>query len=341
MIVFYIIIALLVFGFLIFIHELGHFLFAKRFGVAINEFSIGMGPKIFSKIGKDGVTYSLRAFPIGGYVAMVGEEEESDNPNAFCKKAAWKRFIIVVAGAIMNLLIGFLIMTILTLSSPRFGGTTIGRFEENSLSSESGLMVDDEIIKINNKNVHVANELSYRIMHSGSEPVSVTLIRDGNKLTIDGVIFPQIESQGISFGEMDFLVYEEPKTFSTIVKNSFYSCKLTVSMVWDSLTDLISGKYGFEHVSGPVGVTGAITDAAKTGTYNLFFVVVIIAVNLGIFNLLPIPALDGGTLVFLLIEMIFRKPVPKKIEEGLKMTGFALLMLLVLIVTLKDVINLF
>ena len=341
MIVLYILIAILVFGFLIFIHELGHFIFAKKFGVTITEFSLGMGPKLISKKGKDGVEYALRALPLGGFVAMVGEEEDSEDPNAFNKKPAWQRFIIVIAGAIMNLLVGIIIMVILTISTKRFGGTTIAEFLDGATSSTSGLMVNDEIIEINGYNVHTANDLSYEIMRNGYEPVNVTVIRNGQEITISDVKFPQISSQGVAFGNMDFKIYEEPKGFGVVCKNAYYSCYSTVKMIWDSLFDLMSGRYGIEAVSGPIGVTGAITDAAKTSAYSLFYMVVVISINLGIFNLLPIPALDGGTLVFLLIEMIFKKPIPRKVENILKLTGFALLMLLVVFVTFKDVFGLF
>ena len=340
MIILYILLAILVFGFLIFIHELGHFMWAKKFGVTITEFSLGMGPKILSKKCSDGVEYALRALPIGGFVAMVGEEEDSDDPNAFNKKPAWQRFIIVIFGALMNIFVGIVIMTILTLCTAHFGSTTVAEFSDKATSNSSGLMINDVITEINGVNVHTANDLSYEIMRCGYQPVSVTLIRDGSEITIDNVEFPQISSQGIAFGSMDFKVFEDTKSFSVICKNAFYSCTSTVKMIWDSLYDLISGRYGIEAVSGPVGVTGAITDAAKTGTYSLFYLVVIITMNLGIFNLLPIPALDGGTLLFLIIEMIFKKPIPRKIENALKLTGFALLMLLIVFVTFKDILSL-
>ena len=341
MIFLYILIAILVFGFLIFIHEFGHFIFAKLFGVTITEFSLGMGPKLISKKGKDGVDYSLRAFPIGGFVAMVGEEEDSDDPDAFNKKPAWQRFIIVVAGAVMNLLVGIIIMVILTLCTDRFGGTTVAEFVDGSTSNKTGLQVNDEIVEINGYNVHTANDLSYEIMHNGYKPVNVTVIRNGKEITIADVIFPQISSQGVAFGSMDFKIFEEPKTFGVICKNAFYSCTSTVKMIWDSLFDLLSGRYGVEAVSGPVGVTGAITNAAKTSAYSLFYLVVVISMNLGIFNLLPIPALDGGTLLFTLIEMIFRKPIPKNVENALKLSGFAILMLFVIFVTFKDIFGIF
>lgn len=340
MTIFYVLIAILVFGLLIFIHELGHFLFAKKFGVAITEFSLGMGPKLFSKTGKDGIAYSIRAFPIGGFVSMVGETDESDNPNAFNKKPAYQRFIITIAGAVMNLLLGLIVMFILTTTNSVFGTTKIGEFSKDATSNQA-LMLEDEIIKVGNTRVHTSSELSYEIMRKGYEPISITVIRDGNKITLDNVVFPQISSDGIVFGSIDFLVYGEDRTFSTIIKNSYYSSKSTIKMIWDSLYDLITGRYGMEQVSGPIGVTGAITNAAKTSTYSLFYLVVVISMNLGIFNLLPIPALDGGSLLLIIIEMIIRRPIPQKIDYGIKAIGFLLLMGFAVLVTFKDIIFLF
>ncbi|MBQ7760783.1 MAG: site-2 protease family protein [Clostridia bacterium] len=336
----YVILALLVFGFMILVHELGHFLFAKLFKVEINEFSIGMGPKLFSKKGRDNVQYSLRLFPIGGYVAMEGEGEESDNPNAFYKKPAWQRFVIVIAGAFVNLLVGSLIMTILTLSSPYYGTTIIAEFSENSVSEACGLEVGDEIIKVGNVRVHTYDELSYEIMRNGYAPVDITFVRKGEEYTKE-VTFDTSISEGISFGKMDFKVLGERKSFSSVCKNAFYSTKSAIKMVWDSLIDLIIGRYGFEHVSGPIGVTGAISQAAQISPYSFFYMIVIISMNLGVFNLLPIPALDGGTLVFLIYEMIFKKPVPRKFESISKAITMVLLLLLVIVVTFKDIVNLF
>ncbi len=338
--VLYILLALLVFGFMILFHELGHFLFAKLFKVEINEFSIGMGPKLFSKKGKDGVQYSLRLFPIGGYVAMEGEGEESENPNAFYKKPAWQRFIIVIAGALVNLLVGALIMTILTISSPYYGTTIIAEFKENSVSQEYGLEVGDEIIKVGNTKVHTYDELSYEIMRIGYEPVDITFIRDG-EVYIKEITFNTTTSEGIFIGKMDFIVLGEGRSFSSVCKNAFYSTKSAIKLVWDSLIDLVVGRYGFEHLSGPIGVTGAISQAAQISPYSFFYMIVIISMNLGVFNLLPIPALDGGTLVFLIYEMIFRKPVPRKFESISKAITMVLLLLLVMVVTFKDIINLF
>ena len=178
-------------------------------------------------------------------------------------------------------------------------------------------------------------------MRKGFEPITLTVIRNGEEIVLNNVEFPKISSDGIVFGSMDFLVYGENRSFLTIVKNSYYSCKSTIKMIWDSLFDLISGRYGMEQVSGPIGVTGAITNAAKTSTYSLFYLIVVISMNLGIFNLLPIPALDGGSLLLLLIEMVVRKPIPQKIEYGIKAVGFVLLMTFAAIISFKDIIFLF
>jgi regulator of sigma E protease len=341
MIVLYIIIAIFVFGFMIFVHELGHFLFAKKFNVAINEFSIGMGPKIFSKKGKDGIDYSLRALPIGGYVAMEGEDEESNNPLAFNKKPAWQRFIIVIAGAMMNIIISVLILAIITACTPRFGTTVIYKFQDNATSDDSGLRINDEIIEIDGVNVHTSGELSYEIMRRGYRPVSVTVIRDGEEIVIDNIVFPGVTSDGVLFGSPDFYVFGEDRSFGSVIKNTFYTSKSTIKMTWDSLYDLFSGRYGIEQLSGPVGITGAITDAAKTSAESLFYLVAVIGINLGIFNLLPIPALDGGTLLLTLIEMITKKKLPRNIEMGIRTAGFMLLMLLAVVILFKDVIFLF
>jgi regulator of sigma E protease len=231
-------------------------------------------------------------------------------------------------------------MFILTTTNSVFGTTKIGEFSKDATSNQA-LMLEDEIIKVGNTRVHTSSELSYEIMRKGYEPISITVIRDGNKITLDNVVFPQISSDGIVFGSIDFLVYGEDRTFSTIIKNSYYSSKSTIKMIWDSLYDLITGRYGMEQVSGPIGVTGAITNAAKTSTYSLFYLVVVISMNLGIFNLLPIPALDGGSLLLIIIEMIIRRPIPQKIDYGIKAIGFLLLMGFAVLVTFKDIIFLF
>lgn len=340
----YIIIAILIFGLLIFIHEGGHFLFARLFKVTVNEFSIGMGPKLVSKKSKkSGISYSLRAFPIGGFVSMAGEDEESDDPNALNKKPVWQRMIIVAAGGVVNLVAGILVMFILVFSSTSMGlgSTTVAEFRDGALSQNCGLKAGDTIVEVEGRNVHIADELVYEIMRLGIEPVDLTVVRDGEKTVIEDVEFPQISEQGVAFGDADFYVYGQERTFTNLVKHSFYRSTYTVRMIWESLYDLVTGRYGIEAVSGPVGVTEALTEAAQTGSYNFIYLVVVISMNLGVMNLLPLPALDGGRLVFLLIEAVRRKPINPKVEGVIHTAGLALLMLLMIFICVKDVIKLF
>lgn len=340
-----ILVAVLVFGFLIFIHELGHYIFARIFKVKINEFSIGMGPRLLwytSK--KTGIKYSLAMLPIGGYVAMEGESEESADLNSFDKKPAWQRFIITIAGASVNIIFGFLAMILLT-SMINIGGTTVADFipQESTgyeISTEGELMAGDKIIAIDGKRVRIADELSYEIMRRGYEPVDVTLIRGGEEITVIDVVFPTETNAGASFGMMDFRVYATEKNFGSVMSYSWSKSCLIVRMCWESIFDLISGRYGFSAVSGPVGISSAIGDAARAGFESLLYIVVLISINLGIMNLLPIPALDGGRMLTILVEMVTRKRIPPKVEGIINAVGLILLLGLSFVVMIKDVIQL-
>ena len=335
-----VVIAVLVFGFLIFIHEFGHFITARIFKVKINEFSIGMGPSLLwydSK--KSGIRYKIAMFPIGGYVAMAGEDDESDDPNSFDKKPAWQRFIITFAGAFVNIVFGFLVMIIVT-SMMNIGTTKVHSFLEGSSSNEA-IMVGDEILEVEGKRVKIADELAYEIMRRGNEPVDILVLRDGKELLLPDVNFPKSEEQGQVFGTLDFRVRGiEDKSFGDVMSYSFSKSWLMLRMCWESIIDLITGRYSFAAVSGPVGISGAIGDAAASGLVPLLNIVVIISINLGFMNLLPIPALDGGRLVTVLIEMITRKRFPKKVEGLINSVGLMLLLLLSFVIMIKDVIGL-
>ena len=340
MIVLYIFLAILAFGMMIFFHELGHFAFAKIFKVAITEFSIGMGPKIISKKGKDGVSYSLRLFPIGGFVAMTGEDEESDDPNAFNKKPAYQRFIIVVAGATMNILIAVVIVFFLTLTTQKFGTTIVHQIDE-AWGAENELMAGDEITKVGNISVKTADDLSYQIIYNGNKPVDLTVIRDGKEILLENVEFPTVVQEGgVTLGTITFSVKGQEPTLGLVLKHTFRNSVSTVRMIWDSLAGLLSGRFGFNQLSGPIGVTGAMVEVAEYGAREFFYLVAVISMNLGVFNLLPIPALDGGTLLFTGIEMVFKKRIPVKVEQYIKLVGLALLLTLVVVVSIKDVITL-
>ncbi|MBQ8577568.1 MAG: RIP metalloprotease RseP [Clostridia bacterium] len=339
MTVLYILLAVLMFGFLIFIHEFGHYTAARIFKVSVKEFAIGMGPKLFSRVSeKTDIRYSLRALPIGGYVAMVGEDEESDDPNALNRKPVWQRMIITAAGAFMNLVLGFLIMTCLVVSSDALGGTVIADFFDGATSSSYGLQVEDKIVKIDSIRVHTATDLVYTIMHDARDPVDVTVIRDGKTVVLADVQFPHYTEAGHVYGDRDFYVYAVEKNIYNVAKQSFWQSVNTVRMIWDSLIDLVFGdEYTVEDLSGPVGVTQAISEAASVGVYNFFYMFVFISVNLGIFNLLPLPALDGGRLFFQVIELIRRKPISPRFEGYVHFVGILLLMLLMVVVTFQDI----
>ena len=348
----YVLLALLVFGVLVLIHEGGHFFFARLFKVTIEEFAIGMGPKLVSrKSKKSGITYSWRLFPIGGFVAMVGEDGESDDPNAFSKKPVWQRMIITAAGATVNLLAGFIAMMILVAATSTFGGTTVAEFipeetmtelgYEYHSSEEAGLRVGDTIIAVNGSRVRILEELNYEIVHAGDEPLTLTVERDGETIVLENVAVPRIEEQGVLFGMRDFWVKTQEKTFVTVVQHGFFRSTSTVKMIWESLGDLIRGRYGLKAVSGPVGVTKTMAEAAKSGAGDFIYIAIIISINLGIMNLLPIPALDGGRLLFQFIELIFRRPVPRKVEGYIHTAGIIILLAFMAFISLKDVIGLF
>ena len=333
----YILIALLVFGLLIFIHELGHFLCARACGVGIKEFAIGMGPKLFSWNSKKYSTvYCVRLLPIGGYVSMVGEDEASDQPNSFNNQKLWKRISIVLAGPVMNILLGFLLMFALVISQKTLLGTTIRTFDSAALSSEV-LCVDDKIIKVGSTRVYTFNDIVYEVMHNGNKPIDVTVIRDGKETVVEDVNFPIYVEKGVEFGKYDFLPYAEKETPSNYLKHALARSVSTVKMVLDSVVDLAKGRYGVEAISGPVGVTEVIVEAAQNSVYSLMSIVIVISINLGVFNLIPFPALDGGRLAFLLIEGITRKPIKKEVEGYVNFVGIIILLAFMAFIIVKDV----
>lgn len=336
-----IVIAILIFGLLILIHEGGHFLFARIFRVTVYEFAIGMGPKVLSHTSKKtGIAYSLRLLPFGGFVSMAGEDEDCDDENAFCKKPVWQRMIITAAGAAMNLLVGILVMGILVASAKNLPSTVVYQFMEDSTSAQYGLMEDDRITAVEGTAVHTANELVYEVMRKGVEPIDITVRRGGKTVVLYDVAFPTITESGETFGNIDFYVYSETKTPLTVLKHGFFRSLSTIKMIWESLYDLITGRYGMNAVGGPVAVTEAMSEAASEGIADLVYLSVVISMNLGIMNLLPLPALDGGRLMFQLIEAIFRRPVPRHIEAYVHFGGIVVLMALMALITFKDIVGL-
>lgn len=340
MIFLYFLLTIFLLGILILVHEGGHFLIARANGIKVEEFAIGMGPKILTRVSKkSGIRYSLRLFPIGGFVSMAGEDEESDNPDAFCNKSVWRRMLTILAGPLTNILIGIICMLILVCGSENLASTTVEQFRDGSVSS-SWLKEGDRITSVGGVPVHTGNELVYEIMNSGYEPVKVTVVRDGEKLTLEGVEFPTFTDSGATFGEADFIPYAEAKNFGNIIKHSFFRSLSTIKMIWDSLVDMISGRYGLEAVSGPIGITETVGEVAKQGGMNLLYLFVVLAMNLGVVNLLPVPALDGGRFVFLLIEGIIGRPINRKVEAYVNAAGLFILLALMVLIGFKDIFTL-
>jgi len=336
----YILLMLLVFGVMIFIHEFGHFFTARLCGVSVKEFAIGMGPTLFSWRSKKYETkYGLRLLPIGGFVSMVGEDEESEDANAFCNKKIPQRMLIVVAGAVMNLLLGFILMTFIVFSQEALPSNVIAAFDENAISQQQ-LQIGDEVIKVGNARVHTGEELVYEVMNKGYEPIDLTVIRNDEKLVLKGVQFGTFSESGATFGSYDFKVKAENKNFGTLIKHTFFRSVSTVKMVYDSLFGLLSGRFGIEAVSGPVGVVEVVGDAAKMGFGNLIYIVAVLTINLGVFNMLPFPALDGGRFLFLIIEAIRRKPINKNIESYINFAGIVILFAFMIFITCKDILKL-
>ena len=339
----YILLSIFVFGFLIFIHEFGHFICARKCGVEVKEFAIGMGPKIFSWSSEKYKTrYSIRLLPIGGYVSMLGEDEESDSENAFNNKSVWKRLLIVVAGPAMNLALGFIVMTIMVgMIGTLYSNTIYYKDESVAVSHSYGLENGDTIIKVGSTKVHTWHEVDYEIMNNGYEPLDITVKRGNEIIKLENVVFPTVKSGDILFGNTDFLPMTEEFNTMGLLKHSFYRSLSTVKMVVDSFVDLIKGRYGIESMSGPVGITQTIGNVASLGLNYFLHIFVIITINLGVFNLFPIPALDGGRLLFLIIEAIIGRPLNRKIEGIVHFVGLVLMLGLAIIVTFNDILRLF
>ena len=340
-ILFYIVIMALVFGVMIFIHEAGHFFTARACGITVKEFAIGMGPKLFSWTSKKhGTVHSIRILPIGGYVSMEGEDEDSADENAFCNKPVWKRMLVVAAGPFMNIVLGVLLTLIVVLSQGPIGSTVIAEFNENAMSSQK-LAVGDERVKVDGTFVFTGNEVMYEIMNQGYEPIDIVVKRNGEKITVEDVTFGILTEQGVSFGDMDFKVMREEKNFLNVIKQTATRSVSTVKMVYDSLLGMLTGRFGLDAVSGPVGVAQTVGDAAKTDFVGFLYIGAILTMNLGVFNFIPFPALDGGRFILLLVEAIRKKPIDKKIEGYINAAGLIVLFGFMILVTCKDIFNLF
>ena len=342
-----VIIGVLLFELIILLHEGGHFVSAKLSGVKVNEFALGMGPKLFS-FQKGETTYSLRLFPIGGFCAMEGEDGDSDDERAFVNKAVWKRMIIVLAGAFMNIVLGLILVMVTLIPEPAFPSLEITKFVEGSSTSEK-LKLDDRILSINGYNTETWMDMSFALGTAKDNDFTFEVERNGEKYSLEHVVFPiSKDSSGNDRIALDFKVAPIENNFGNLIVQTWKQTVSTLRMVWGSLIGLLTGQFGINDISGPVGMASATTTVASEALKKSFGdsvlsivnIMAIITLNLGIVNLLPLPALDGGRFVFLLIEAIMRKPVKREVEGWIHAGGMILLLVFMFVITIKDVFQL-
>ena len=346
-----VIFAILIFSFLIFVHELGHFISAKASGVQVNEFSMFMGPVIWKKT-KGETTYSLRCIPIGGFCAMEGEDEETDNPRAFRKAKWWKQLIILVAGSAMNFIAGVLIMVIVFMPAKRFIVPTIAEVEQGSLvGGVNGFQAGDTVLEIDGEKIYVQSDFGTILSLNPGDVHDIVLERNGEKVVLNDfemkkTIFPGEEAP--RYG-LDFMA--KKATFGSRLSYAWKNVLNAGRIVRLSLQMLFSGEAGIADMSGPVGIIGQMSDVAdksetKTDAFlNMLYFGGFIAINLAIMNMLPIPALDGGRVLALLITTaivkITKKPVNPKVEGYIHGAGMILLLLFMAVIMFKDIFTIF
>ena len=344
----YILLAILIFGLLIIVHELGHFIAAKSLGVKVNEFSVCMGPPIVQKTFGE-TTYSLRCIPIGGFCAMEGEDEASENPRAFTSAKWWKRLIILAAGPFMNFLAGFIIIALVFSGAEAFGTPTVESVYPNSAMEEAGVLPGDTLYSVDGQRVYLDSDVSLLLSRLRSERTDLVVKRDGQKVSLSDVLIEKREFE--VDGETRLLyginLMTEPASFGALMRNSWYSCIDFSRMVWMGLSDLITGRAGLGDVGGPVTIvhtmseTGKAAETTAAGIQNVFYLAAFIAVNLAVMNLLPIPALDGGRIFFLLVtvllETLLRRKINPKYEGYIHAAGMVLLLGLMAFITFHDV----
>ena len=369
--------ALLVFSAVIAIHEFGHFTVAKLCGIQVNEFSIGMGPVLWKKNHK-GTQYSLRALPVGGFVALEGEESpesqqaeasraarednfssskhdlnilSTESDGEVQKKPAgvplneapvWQRVLVMVAGAVMNFVLGFVVLVILIAAQNEpITSKTIYAIQDGALCGQTGLQAGDKVLAVNGRRCFVANDILYELVRTQSYSADFTVLRDGQKVQLPGVQFDTWQDEkGETHMSIGFSVYGLEKTPGNVLREAGNSVLYYGRIVFTSLVDLVRGRESINNLSGPVGIVSAIGQAASYGWQDLLELLALITVNLGILNLLPFPALDGGKVVFLVIEGVTGHAVPEKLQSVLTLATFGLLFGLMLFATYNDILRL-
>ena len=347
----YIIIAIIIFGILIAIHEFGHFTAAKLCGVKVEEFAIGMGPALFKKQ-KGETVYALRILPIGGFCAMAGEDEESDDPRAFTNQGFWKKFVILCAGSFMNLVLGIVLILIMYAGAQAFVTPTIDHFMDGCpYEGAEAMQAGDTFYSIDGQRIYLVSDVSSFLMR-GDGVYDIVMLRDGEKVELKDFAlttktYAEYANEGPKYG---FVFGYTEATFGTKLEYTWNTTLEFSRLVWLGLGDLINGKVGLKDMSGPVGIVdmmnevGQQAESAKAAADNLLYISAFIAVNLAIMNMLPIPALDGGRvflmIVTVIIEAVSRKRLDPKYEGYIHLGGMVLLLGLMALVMYNDIAKL-
>lgn len=327
---------------MIFPHELGHFIAARRVGVKVNEFAFGMGPAIWKKQGPE-TLYSIRLFPVGGFCAMEGEDEDSNEPRAFGNKKPWQKIVVLAAGSFMNIICAIVIMS-LVIGIMGFTTTVVGQVTEDLPAKAAGILEGDKLLKIDDTEIEQWTDVSKALQASGGEEVVVTLERDKQVETVS--VVPQLTegvdaqgnpAQGYVLG-VTCKISHNP--FMAVVDGAQSTWNMT-KMMFSALGQLFTGEAGVDELSGPVGMINMVSQTTEYGFWYYGFLTALICVNLAIINLLPLPALDGGRIIFVIYTMITGKTVSEKVEGAIHMVGMVLLLALMVFVTMNDITRIF
>lgn len=337
-----IILAILAFGMLVIVHEFGHFITAKRGGVQVNEFWIGMGPTLLKKE-HNGTLYCLKLLPFGGACVMEGEDEESASEHAFGKASLPRRMLIVAAGALMNFLVGFLIVLAVIQPNGPNGGYIVSTIDSvnpaSTAAAAGGLQAGDEILEVDGYNILMRSDFEIALARGADTTYEVVVRRDGEKITLPAVVL-EATIEGEDGRKMIGLTFaEQPDSIGMHINVAVRTALNYARLVWVSLGMLVSGQVGVDQFTGPVGVAEVMATTASYSIAAFLQLVAFISINLGVMNLLPLPALDGGRLVFLILEGIRRKPVPAKYEGYIHAAGLMLLLALMVYVTGQDILR--
>ena len=332
--------ALLLLSVLVMIHELGHYTAGRLLGFTIVEYAVGMGPKLLG-FKRNGIEYNLRALPLGGMCRFYGEDDGVINERCFNAQKPWKRFIVILAGPLMNFVLAFLLAMILLFGwgVADESKVLIQGVGENSPARAAGLEIGDQFLSVDGKPVENFESLTAAVLAADPAQLDAVILRDGREQTVSVRDLYNAET-GANFMGVTLTYGTKRVGLLRAMSESAAICWEYGGLVFKSLGMLFSGEAGLQDMAGPVGIVQLLGEATRSGWYTVLNLCILLSMNLGVFNLFPIPALDGGRLLFILIEWVRGKPVPPEKEGVVHMVGFVLLMLLVVVVTFNDILRL-